>query len=86
MKTQFPDDSLFSGPVASLESKMGGRAERGRSSDILAFKPSRVEGEAKIDRVAERPARQTLRDFLILNCFGVEQKLILYFSAVIEIS
>ena len=55
-------------------------------TEALTFWPSSREGEAKIDRVAERPARQTLRDFLILNCFGVGHKLILYFSAVIEIS
>ena len=62
----FAGDSRLSEAVTSLKSTPGGRAERGRSSDIFAFKPPQGWSE-NIDRVTERPARQTLWDFLIFE-------------------
>ena len=49
MKTQFQGDSRFSGPVASLESKTGGRAERGEALTFAPVSSHRV--EARINRV-----------------------------------
>ena len=60
MKSQLQGDSRFPGRFPAW--KVNRVAERSEV-EVLTFSPSsrhRVEGEAKIDQVAERPARQTL--------------------------
>ena len=58
MKTQFPGDSRFSGRLPAWKVN---RAAEWSEAEGLAFSPSshhRVEGQAKIDQIAGRPARQ----------------------------